>query len=218
MYEQPNFETGHAYHAYNRGVAKQPLYDDGVDYRLMLEALSFYLDGSPATSLTAARKLDGFQKFLIAPATRPLVEVFAFCLMPNHFHLVLRQLQDGGISTYLRRALNSFTRAYNTRHHRVGTMFQGTFRAVAVESDEQLLHLTRYVHLNPFVARLSDTPSYPWSSYGSYLSGTKTRFVNPSLPLQLAGGQEAYKDFVIDYADYARSIAEYKKLLIDEED
>jgi putative transposase len=146
----------------------------------------------------------------------PLVEIIAYCLMPNHFHLVVRQLVDGGITSFMRRAMNSYTRAYNTRYRRVGTVFQGRFSEVVVESDQQLLHLTRYVHLNPFVAKLVRSPKeYPWSSYQLYLAEGSSRLCRPTDIVTIAGGGTRYQSFVEDYASYAQDLASIKRLLHD---
>jgi putative transposase len=78
--------------------------------------------------------------------------------MPTHIHLVLRQLKDGGISKFMSNILNSYSRYFNIKHNRKGPLWEGRFRKVLVGSDEQLLHLTRYVHLNPVTACLVDKP------------------------------------------------------------
>ena len=216
MYERPEFFSGGVYHVYNRGVAKQPLFNDETDYHLFLQALSYYFENVPGSSLTTARKQELFKTILHHNPLDPLVEILAYCLMPNHFHLVVRQLKDGGISTWMRRSMNSYTRAYNTRHHRVGTMFQGTFQALHVSNDQYLLHLTRYVHLNPFVAKLSHGPEYIWSSFSSYRTATQTRLCHPELVLGMIGGTEKYDQFIVDYGDYAQSLPVIKDLLFEE--
>ena len=99
-----------------------------------------------------------------------IVDIGAYCLMPNHFHILLQQLQDNGISTFVRKLLNSYTRYFNTKNERIGPLFQGQFKAVRVESDEQLLHLTRYIHLNPLVGYVvKDLRNFEWSSYLDYI-------------------------------------------------
>lgn len=217
MQTERNFVTGSYYHVFNRGVAKQTLFHNDGDYRRFLETLSFYLEASPINRLSIAKKNPKFDATLLDEPQCSLVEIVAYCLMPNHFHLIVRQMIDNGLSTYTRRAFNSYTRYYNTRYDRVGTAFQGTFQAVLINSDEQLLHVTRYVHLNPFVAKLVDIPvDFPWSSLNAYFRGMDWRLCHPSLVLQLAGSSSAYKEFVHDYAEYAQTLSDLKKHLIDE--
>lgn len=216
MYEHPHFFTGEIYHVYNRGVAKLPLFRDESDFRQFLVCLSFYRETNPETSLATAKKLQTVEEQTMNEPHQSLVEILTFCLMPNHFHLLLRQTSDGGISTFMSRALNSFTRYANTKQRRVGTMFQGTFRAVHVRSDEQLLHVSRYIHLNGYVARLADQPVlYRWSSYHDYLSSTSTRLCHPEFVLELSGGADRYQLFVEDYASYARDFALIRDLVLE---
>lgn len=201
-----SMEVGSYYHVYNRGVARQPIFLDDADYQRFLDTLSYYLDDSRPMKLSTARLVKGALPKRTSEPLMPLAEPIAHCLMPNHFHLVLHELTPKGISRLMRRVLLSYTRYFNTRHQRVGPIFQGTFRFVRVLSDEQLLHLTRYVHLNPFVARLmSDPESYRWSSYDAYKTGVVSRLCHPTLPLELAGSAARYRAFVTDFASYAVS-------------
>ncbi|TSC97237.1 MAG: putative transposase [Candidatus Berkelbacteria bacterium Licking1014_2] len=79
---------------------------------------------------------------------------------------MLKQIVSGGITNFMKRVQNSYTRFYNEKNKRVGTLYQGTFKAVAIKNDEQLLHVSRYIHLNPYAARLTDDiEKYQWSSY-----------------------------------------------------
>ncbi len=211
--------TGSIYHIYNRGVAKQPLFQDDRDYRHLLTCLGHYLEAEPQIRLSYLLRLPDASVQLNQPIAEPLVRVHAYALMPNHFHLVVEQLVDDGISTWLRKGLNSYSRYYNLRHHRVGPLFQGPFRFVRVVGDYQFLHVTRYVHLNAVVAKLSKTAiDYPWSSMKAVLDGTTSRLCDPSQTLQMVGTSDRYKSFVNDYADYASSIAAIKHLLHDEEE
>ncbi len=137
--------------------------------------------------------------------------------MPNHFHLLLEEITPGGISRYMRRLLLSYTRYFNTRHDRVGSLLQGVFRFVRVTSDEQFLHLTRYIHLNPFVAKITEDPEhYDRSSYGFYRLGAISRLCNPSLAMQLVGSQDRYREFCVDYASYTRDFDLIKDHAVDE--
>lgn len=203
-----SMEVSAFYHVYNRGVAKLPIFLDQQDLERFLDTLNYYLEAVQITKLSTARLIKSGLPRPVAEPNSPLTEILAYALMPNHFHLVLREQSEKGISRFMRVVLNSYTRYFNTRHERVGPIFQGIFRFVKVESDEQLLHLTRYVHLNPFVAKLTqDLAAYRWTSYPAYLAGTNSRLCHPTLPLKLAGSPLTYASFVTDFADYAVSIS-----------
>ncbi|MBI4022694.1 transposase [Candidatus Berkelbacteria bacterium] len=212
---RPSFEKGGIYHVYNRGVAKQDIFTTDRDRAHFLEILSFYRDGSFDRRLSHLSQ-DQLLEVLARDPEEPLVEILAYCLMPNHFHLVLRDLVGGGVSTFLRRALNSYVHYFNTKHNRVGPLFQGPYQIVVVRTDEQLLHVSRYLHLNPVVARLCTEPSnYTWSSMSTYSSGHTSRLCQSQMILALSGSGERYEAFVRDYADYAISLHDYKDLLLD---
>lgn len=216
MYIRPKFVNGQYYHVYNRGVAKQKIFHDTQDYLHYLHTLSFYLEKDPDNKLSALSAIQR-AKILSKEPQLPLVEILAYCLMPNHFHLIVKQLSDEGITTFLRRTSNSYARAYNTRYDRVGTLYQGRFSAVLVENDEQLLHLSRYIHLNPFIANLCDKPEeYQWSSYRlNYLQNISDRLCHPKFVISLMGSSTEYKQFIDEYSDYALDLSIIKKQLID---
>lgn len=106
-----------------------------------------------------------------------LVEILCYCLMPNHFHFLLKQNTDGGITHFVRKFANSYTRYFNTKYDRIGPLFQGTFKAKLIENDEYLLQVSKYIHRNPLKLN-SNLYSYPYSSYVHYLSQDKHPFCN----------------------------------------
>ena len=211
MYQKPAFATQYSYHVYNRGVAKQPIFRDTNDYLRILSTFSFYLEKEIAQKYSTTTKED-LNKILSQTAKNPIVQINAYCLMLNHFHLIIKQLAENGISQFMSKTLNSYTRYFNTKHDRVGPIFQGDFKAVLIENDEQFSHLSRYIHLNPFIAEIiKSSANYRWSSYGQYLREEKNRLCTPIY----STSKEEYKKFVEDYASYAIDIARIKKLLID---
>lgn len=213
MYVKPVYANNYFYHVYNRGVAKQNLFDSDFDYLRLLKTFSFYLENENKPRLSKIDKTE-LHKILKIEPQKPLVEIYAYCLMPNHFHLLLRQVTDNGISIFLRRSSDSYTRYYNVKNDRVGTIFQGRFRAVLIESDEQLLHLSRYIHLNPYTSDIcNDSASYNWSSYHHYLNNNNDRLCHPDYILKMIGSSKNYQEFVEDYASYARDLTRIKDIL-----
>jgi putative transposase len=214
--------TGEYYHVLNRGITGQLVYPDHWAYQKFRELVAYYqyvdvpLRYSQFLSLgTAAR-----QEILANLKKRHehRVQQIAFCLMPSHFHLLLRQERDTGISRFLNDLTNSFTRAFNTKHDRQGPLFQGAFKAVRVENDEQLLHVVRYIHLNPHtsyvVKTIEELMSYRYSSLPEYLSGGGT-LVDPMPVLEQFSSLENFKIFTFDQADYQRTLDHCKHLTLE---
>lgn len=206
---------------YNRGVARQPIFLSKWDYEQMLLTLSYYRFTQPQIKLSRFKELskENQKSFLaeLANKNEKLIELVSFVLMPNHFHLLLRQEIDNGISTFMSKAINSYTRYFNTKRERVGAVLQGVFKAVYVGSPEQFIHLSRYIHLNPlvsFIVREKDFLSYPWSSLADFLRG-KSFLVDLAPVLSNFGSSQKYKEFIFDQADYAKKLEEIKHLIIE---
>ena len=216
--------TGEIYHVVNRGIASQPTFTNGRDYQRMLMLLPYYRFASPPFKLS---------KFLTFPKSRqveilqemqengqPLVDIIAYCLMPNHFHLVLKQISDESIAKFVSDVSNGYTRYFNTKYERKGPIFQGKFKAVRVEGEEQLLHLSRYVHLNPFSSYIvkaeNELEDYPYSSFSEYVRETSGGFCQKQPVLSHFETPNAYRDFILDRADYQRELQDIKHLTLDD--
>ncbi len=203
--------NGQIYHVFNRGVEKRKVFLTARDYNRFLEAFSHY----------SSNKLKFSTKSKLSPKRLELkelesVEVLGYCFMPNHFHFLLRQKTDDGLSKFVGDLLNSYTKYFNIKNDRVGPLFQGRFRAVLIDNDEQLVHVSRYIHLNPLIANLvSDIESYPWSSYRDYLGLGNNTFVKTAEILDLFKSKEDYKQFVLDQVDYARVLDQFKHKFLD---
>lgn len=213
--------TGEYYHIYNRGVARQPTFLSKYDYGQALLALSYYRFVKPPVKLSRFKELakEDRKSFLteLESKNEKLAEIISFVFMPNHFHFLLRQEAEGGTSTYLSKFTNSYTRYFNTKRERVGAVFQGVFKAVHVGSSEQLVHLSRYIHLNPlvsFVIREKDFLAYPWSSLPDYLRG-ESSLVELEPVLSEFKSPDKYKEFVLDQKDYAKRLEEIKHLTLE---
>ncbi len=154
----------------------------------------------------------------IQKENNPEIVIIAYCLMPNHFHIVLRQSTEGGITRFMANLSNSYTKYFNKKYRRVGSLFQGPFKAKHVETEEQLIHLTRYVHLNPvasFLIKLDDLESYPWSSFSEYLRENSDICDIEWIKSHFAK-TEQYKKFVYDQADYAQKLEKIKHIALAE--
>jgi putative transposase len=132
--------------------------------------------------------------------------------MPNHFHFLVRQLKDNGISIFMSQVSNSYTKFFNTKNKRIGALFQGPFKAVHIQSDEQLIHTSRYIHLNPVVSNLTkNIASYRWSSYCEYLD--KPYICSTSEILDFFASPVAYKSFIENQINYAKTLEILKHTL-----
>ncbi|MEK7553088.1 MAG: hypothetical protein AAB504_00130 [Patescibacteria group bacterium] len=136
--------------------------------------------------------------------------------MPNHFHFLVKQLEDGGITWFMQRLANSYVHYLNIKHRRVGPLFQGRFKNILVDSDNQFLHLSRYIHLNPLVSNLTtDLKKYAWSSYPSYISNYNDNLSESKFILENFKSEGGYERFVLDQADYAKSLEDMKHHILD---
>lgn len=207
------FVNDQFYHLFNRGVNKQPIFSNDSDYRRFLEIIAYYMFSGPKPSFSQHQRFQ-IKSFQSNPK---IVEIISYCLMSNHFHFLIRQLQDGGIHEFMRKACNSYVKYYNTKHKRVGPLFQAEFKAVMIENDDQLMHLSRYIHLNPYVGGLTkDVSSFPYSSYRTFVGTENNKLCNTKPVLSLFSSKEDYKNFVHDQKDYAIQLEQLKHLLHEE--
>jgi putative transposase len=169
------FSIGEYYHVYNRGVEKRDIFLENADYLKFLHSVK----DSNSLTKTAFLKLYDFQpqsQVMLSTRYENLVEIICYCLMPNHFHLIIKQKVDGGISKFMHKLSTAYTMYFNLKYKRTGVLLQGPFKAKHIEGDQYLLHLSRYIHLNPLeiingdnVQSVSFTKKYRWSSLQFYL-------------------------------------------------
>ena len=171
-------ENGY-YHLYNRGVNKQTIFFDIQDYKVFLSYLQLYLSPPDlqgvSLKVSPSRHLKNYTEE---------ITLLAYCLMPNHFHLLVKQTSPHSINYFMRSLATKYVMYINKKHQRVGVLFQDTYKAVMVESEEQLLHLTRYIHqnlldLNPTKSILEVMQEYPYSSLNNYLHNMNQIWVKP---------------------------------------
>lgn len=139
------------YHIYNRGVDKRQIFMNDEDRLRFLHNMYELNDGNfaPKWNGNEIEKIRGIkpEKDL---ERRPLVEILSFCLMPNHFHFILKPVVKKGISKFMHKLAGGYSKYFNLKYKRSGTLFQGPFKAVLVKTDAQMMHLSRYIHiLNP---------------------------------------------------------------------
>lgn len=211
------------YHIYNRSISSIPVFVSKRDYQRGLEILNYYQFAKPPLSFSKSKKLSIKERAkLLENLTKKgrLAKIICFCLMPNHFHFLLKQIKEGGVSKLIANFQNSYTRYFNIKNKRIGPLFQGAFKAVRVETDEQFVHVSRYIHLNPYSSAVIDSfeklEKYPWSSFREYLQYNQGRKISfPEEVLNLFQNPQEYRKFIFDQADYQRELEKIKHLTLE---
>ena len=167
-------ENGY-YHVYNRGVEKRNIFLDNQDYSTFLYFLKYYLIQPDKKNIKQTKR-----------SLVKEIKLLALCLMPNHFHLLIKQFTTTGMTKLLRALCTNYVTYFNQKYKRVGALFQGKYKAALIETQMYLLHLTRYIHQNPLGLdmvgpwRGSDPlQKYPYSSYSYYLGNKKADWIDP---------------------------------------
>lgn len=206
------FANHNFYHVYNRGVEKRDIFLDKKDYLRFIHDLYEFNDTSPAGRFGTFGAPGSEVSEVLKPKERErFVNIICFCLMPNHFHLVLEQLRDGGVSLFMQK-LAGYVYFFNLKYNRVGPLFQGPYKIIQVEKENYLLHLSRYIHLNPVEIIEPDwrengiknwtnvhdfLQTYRWSGYLDYI-GIKNfpSIINRELISSYFKTPDDYKEFI----------------------
>lgn len=218
--KRPPFINSYIYHIYNRGVEKRKVFLDNQDRFRFIHDLYEFNDEGPVININY-RFQRNRSKYMevelpyIRKKRKLLVDIFVWCLMPNHYHLLLRQKIDKGIVLFMQKLGGGYTNYFNLKYKRVGSLFQGRFKAIVVENDNYLTHLSRYIHLNPVeliepnwkikgIKNWSKSKNflekYRYSSYLDYIgrknfpSLTQRDFIN-----EYFKNSKEYKKFMQDY-------------------
>ena len=230
------FITGEIYHVLNRGVEKRKIFLDDFDHFRFIHDLFEFNDKEPAlnsyyyhqSSEVRPRKIGGQHS---KQPRKLLVEILAFCLMPNHFHLLLRQKIDGGVSLFMQKLGTGYSMYFNQKYKRVGSLFQGRFKAVDIKNESHFIHIPYYIHLNPldlitpewrnrelknFNEAINFLKKYRWSSYLDYIgqknfpSVTQREFL-----LNFFGGSETYQKEMLRWLKDLDLNDEIKKITLE---
>jgi putative transposase len=162
--------SGNFYHVYNRGVNKGLVFFSDRNYQFFIDRMLKYL--------------------------RPNSEIIAFCLMPNHYHLLIKVESDKYMDESLRPLIVSYSKAVNNEQDRTGPLFQGRYQSILIEDDEYLLDCVKYIHLNPVKAHLVSSPEkWKHSSYLNYIGKGVTAFINTSIVLSFFDNLTEFREF-----------------------
>jgi REP element-mobilizing transposase RayT len=212
------FQNNEYYHIFNRGADKREVFMDESDYIRFLEDIKELntnkaVGGLYRKFLREKAKRGSASKLEAEPLIEPLVEFICYCLNPNHFHFILKQLADNGIVKFMQRLGTAYTMYFNNKNKRSGVLFQGKFKAVKIESFEHLLWLSVYVNTNARIhGIINDAINYPWCSYPCYLGLKECNFCNKNIILQEV---RDYKKIADEAALFMKEKKEIEKYLIE---
>ena len=185
------FRPGHYYHLYNRGVGGATIFFNPGNYEYCLQLMERHSQHHGAA-------------------------IMAYCLMPNHYHLLIRQETDDPLSTFLRVLFNAYVQAVNHQQGRRGPLFEGRYRHVWVDRDEYLVHLCRYIHLNPVRAKLVQSPDqWPYSDYLEWIGESPGTLRDNAFIQDQSATPSTYRSFVSDYLAESLSPAHIQKYLLE---
>lgn len=208
--------TDQVYHIFNKSIAGYEIFNNQKEFSRMIEAIHYYQWGVRKMRFSEweETKKDHLSERL-SPKEDKVAEIIAYCVMPTHIHLILKQMRDKGISIFMSQISNSYARYFNLRHKRKGPLWEKEFENVIITTDEQLLHLTRYIHLNPVSVFLVNKPeNWLFSSYREYSGEVKEsqKICNYTF---LDINPLSYRKFVEDRIAYQRELEKIKNLILD---
>jgi putative transposase len=185
------FRQGQYYHLYDRGVGKGTIFFTPGNYEHCIRLLERYHRRYGAT-------------------------VIAYCLMPNHYHLLVRQESDEALSTFVGTLFNAYVQAVNRQQSRRGPLFEGRFHHVWVDREEYLIHLCRYIHLNPVQAKLVKSPEqWRYSNYLEWLGQRAGALIDETFVRDRFSTPSSYRSFVTDYMDESWPRHEIQRYLLE---
>jgi putative transposase len=210
------------YHIYNRGVDKRDVFLDISDYERFLLSMNLLNDERDGLMLRwrDIKRADPRVQLLdfqeLNSRKNPAVEIVAYCLNPNHYHFILRQLRDNGIERFMQKLSTSYTNYFNVKCRRTGSLFQGRYKSVHINSNEYLLYLSAYVNMNNFIHGYSKKNDWPYSSLFDYLGQRKSDFINIDTVAKQFNNPKEYEKFAKNNALYMREKKELEKYLLEE--
>ena len=207
------FENEHFYHVYNRGVDKRNIFIDESDRNRFIKSIIAFND------INRVEK-NSLSKIKVFPSENPYVKIHAFCLMNNHFHLLLEPLIEKGVQKFMHRLSDGYSKYFNIKHERSGSLFEGRYKAKWVDNDVYLQHLLRYIHLNPldlmidrkdkevinWEKALTMLEYYPWSSHRAYLGAEQMDSVTTDYLSKTFQDRTDYKNFLKEWLKYDENI------------
>jgi REP element-mobilizing transposase RayT len=207
-------QTGEYYHVFNRGVEKRKIFLTNKDYGRFLLCLKEFNCPDPVYSLYRMAQLPVEIKSL---RKKKIVEIITYCLNPNHFHLILKQIAPNGISEFMKRLGIGYTGFFNYKNRRSGVLFQGSYKSVRIKSNAHLFYLSAYVGDNHFIHGYSKKSGEIWkySGLAEYLGKSKTALCSKKLITEHFKNAREYQKYVKENSLYMKDKKEFEKYLIE---
>ncbi len=198
-YYSRNFKPQYFYHVFNRGAYKKDIFIEKDDYETYASILSYYLRFPRTRNFSYSNKVKEFQ--LTKLENIETVHLVAYCLMPNHFHLLLKQLPNAdkknNISNLMRRVTMTYAKYFQNKYKHEGAIFQGRYKSVTVDDSDQLLYLSKYIHTNP-IKLVKKLVNYPYSSYPAYINKVELlEWIRSSYVLKLVKDYKKYVERIV---------------------
>lgn len=221
---QTKFVSGEYYHILNRGVDKRKVFLNKRDYErfLMIMKISMFDSTGDIIRFRDLQKCDVpgtqiLEFFLELSSRKKLVDVVCYCLNPNHYHLLVQQKEPDGMRKFMHKMGTSHTNYFNKKYERSGSLFQGRFKAVHVDSNEYLLYLSAYINCNNFIHKYSKNPEkWPYSSYLDYIGKRERSLCEKKIILSQFNNNPAdYQKFCQVNAKYLKEKKEHRAQLLE---
>ncbi|MFA6159777.1 MAG: transposase [Parcubacteria group bacterium] len=217
------FANEEYYHIFNRGVDKREIFLNTQEYDRFILAMQLLNDKEDGLMIkwrdykkaNPSAKLEAFLKRSFRKQ-EPLVEIIAYCLNPNHYHFILKQIEDSGIERFMHKIGTSYTKYFNKKNKRSGVLFQGVFKSVHIDSNEYLLYLSAYVNKNNFIHDYNKDDNWSYSSLLDYLGEEKSGLVKMNAVLGQFKNVNEYKEFLKNNALHMKERKEMEEYLIEE--
>mgnify|MGYP001558043989 CR=1 FL=1 len=200
------FASGNFYHIYNRGVDKREVFMDQDDLNRFFQSMVEFNSVEPIGSIYENSFRKNLEDRQLGHRMSKLVNFVAYCLNPNHYHFILEPVENNGIEKFMQRLGNGYTKYFNNKNNRSGSLFQGNFKSIHIASNEYLLRVSAYVNLNNKVHSLGHLMSK--SSWDEYISGLGN-FCKKDIVLEQFNNRNEYKKFgestIIDITEWRRN-------------
>ena len=214
------FVNKHFYHIYNKTIDRIPIFQTERLAQHFLDLMYYYRSSKITMRYSHFAQLSHvikrYKEYELTLKKYFLIDIVTFCIMPNHYHLLLMQKLDNGIFTFVSNILNAITRYYNILNKRKGPIFLPQFKSRMIVNQEQFIHVSRYIHLNPYssgiVKNIDELSTYQLSSLKHYLNqNIKQNFCNPTPVLScFKNSVDKYKQFILANADHQKMLDQIK--------